>query len=395
MKCTLDDYPIAGRRILVRVDFNVPLEGADVADDTRIRAALPTIRRLVDEGCAVILASHLGRPKGKVVEELRLAPVARRLGELLGRPVATVGDCVGPEVEAAARALAPGDVLLLENLRFHAEETANDPAFAARLASLASVYVDDAFGSAHRAHASTEGVAHLLPAVAGLLMVRELEMLGALLADPARPFVVVLGGAKVSDKIGVIEKMLTTADAVLVGGAMCFAFFRAAGLATGTSKVEEESVEVAGRLAAEAGAVACDFELPSDILVAPAAEAGAPATVVAAAAMPADQMGLDIGPATAAAFAARVAGAGTVFWNGPMGLFEIDDFAAGTKAVAEAVAASGAVTVVGGGDTVSAVRRFGLEDRISHVSTGGGASMEFIEGRTLPGVDALLDEERG
>ena len=395
MKRSLTDYPLSGERVLVRVDFNVPLADGEVADDTRIRAALPTIEYLLGRGCAVVLMSHLGRPKGQVVEELRLAPVAARLAELLGRPVLMAPDCVGAEVEAAAAGLAPGEVLLLENLRFHAEETANDPAFAARLASLASVYVDDAFGSAHRAHASTEGVAHLLPAVAGLLMVRELEMLGALLADPARPFVVVLGGAKVSDKIGVIEKMLTTADAVLVGGAMCFAFFRAAGLATGTSKVEEESVEVAGRLAAEAGAVACDFELPSDILVAPAAEAGAPATVVAAAAMPADQMGLDIGPATAAAFAARVAGAGTVFWNGPMGLFEIDDFAAGTKAVAEAVAASGAVTVVGGGDTVSAVRRFGLEDRISHVSTGGGASMEFIEGRTLPGVDALLDEERG
>ena len=395
MKRSLTDYPLSGERVLVRVDFNVPLADGEVADDTRIRAALPTIEYLLGRGCAVVLMSHLGRPKGQVVEELRLAPVAARLAELLGRPVLMAPDCVGAEVEAAAAGLAPGEVLLLENLRFHAEETANDPAFAARLASLASVYVDDAFGSAHRAHASTEGVAHLLPAVAGLLMVRELEMLGALLADPARPFVVVLGGAKVSDKIGVIEKMLTTADAVLVGGAMCFAFFRAAGLATGTSKVEEESVEVAGRLAAEAGAVACDFELPADILVAPAAEAGAPATVVAAAAMPADQMGLDIGPATAAAFAARVAGAGTVFWNGPMGLFEIDDFAAGTKAVAEAVAASGAVTVVGGGDTVSAVRRFGLEDRISHVSTGGGASMEFIEGRTLPGVDALLDEERG
>jgi len=393
MKRSVTEYPLAGRRVLVRVDFNVPLQDGRVADDTRIRAALPTIEYLLGQDCSIVLASHLGRPKGRVVDELRMAPVAARLSDLLGRPVMTAGDCVGPEVEAAASALAPGDVLLLENLRFHADETANDAAFAVRLSALADVFVNDAFGTAHRAHASTEGVAHHLPAVAGLLMERELEMLGTLLSEPARPFVVVLGGAKVSDKIGVIEKMLTTADAVLIGGAMCFAFFKAAGREIGTSKVETESVEVAGRIAAEAAASPCDFELPQDIIVAPAAEAGAPARVVVAEDMPADQMGLDIGPATEAAFAARLAGAGTVFWNGPMGLFEIDDFASGTKAVGEAIAGSGAVTVVGGGDTVSAVRRFGLEDRISHVSTGGGASMEFIEGKALPGVVALLDRE--
>jgi phosphoglycerate kinase len=393
MKRSVTDYPLAGRRVLVRVDFNVPLHEGRVADDTRIRAALPTIEYLLGQGCAVVLASHLGRPKGQVVEGLRMAPVAARLGELLDRPVKTAGDCVGTDVEAAAAALAPGDLLLLENLRFHAEETANDAAFAAQLAALADVFVNDAFGTAHRAHASTEGVAHLLPAVAGLLMVRELEMLGTLLADPARPFVVVLGGAKVSDKIGVIEKMLDTADAVLVGGAMCFAFFRAAGREVGTSKVDLDGLDAAAAIAAKAKDGACVFELPVDIVVAPAAETGAPATVVAADAMPPDQMGLDIGPATAAAFAARVAGAGTIFWNGPMGLFEVEDFAAGTRAVGEAIAASGAVTVVGGGDTVSAVRRFGLEGRIAHVSTGGGASMEFIEGKALPGVVALLDEE--
>jgi len=393
MKRSVTEYPLAGRRVLVRVDFNVPLQDGRVADDTRIRAALPTIEYLLGQDCSIVLASHLGRPKGRVVDELRMAPVAARLSDLLGRPVMTAGDCVGPEVEAAASALAPGDVLLLENLRFHADETANDAAFAVRLSALADVFVNDAFGTAHRAHASTEGVAHHLPAVAGLLMERELEMLGTLLSEPARPFVVVLGGAKVSDKIGVIEKMLTTADAVLIGGAMCFAFFKADGREIGTSKVETESVEVAGRIAAEAAASPCDFELPQDIIVAPAAEAGAPARVVVAEDMPADQMGLDIGPATEAAFAARLAGAGTVFWNGPMGLFEIDDFASGTKAVGEAIAGSGAVTVVGGGDTVSAVRRFGLEDRISHVSTGGGASMEFIEGKALPGVVALLDRE--
>ncbi len=393
MKRSVSDYPLAGRRALVRVDFNVPLDGGRVADDTRIRAALPTIQYLIGQGCPVVLASHLGRPKGQVVEGLRMAPVAARLSELLGRPVASTADCVGPEAEAAAAALAPGAVLLLENLRFHAEETANDPAFAAQLAALGDVFVNDAFGTAHRAHASTEGVAHLLPAVAGLLMMRELSMLGKLLSDPARPFVVVLGGAKVSDKIGVIEKMLDTADAVLVGGAMCFAFFKAAGREVGTSKLDVEGLDAAGAIAGKARAGGCAFELPIDIVVAPAAEAGVSASVVPADAMPADQMGLDVGPATVAAFAARVRDAGTIFWNGPMGLFEVDEFAAGTRALGEAIAASGAVTVVGGGDTVSAVRRFGLEDGIAHVSTGGGASMEFIEGKTLPGVAALLEEE--
>ncbi|HQG03472.1 MAG TPA: phosphoglycerate kinase [Thermoleophilia bacterium] len=392
-KRSVTDYPLAGKRVLVRVDFNVPLEGGRVADDTRIRAALPTIEYLLGQRCAVVLASHLGRPKGKVVEELRMAPVAARLAELLGRPVKTARDCVGPEVEAAARALAPGEVLLLENLRFHAGETANDPAFAAQLAALADVYVNDAFGAAHRAHASTEGVAHLLPAVAGLLLTRELEMLGKLLTDPQRPFVVVLGGAKVSDKIGVIERMLDTADAVLVGGAMCFAFFKADGREVGTSLVDEEGLDAAAAIAAKAQREDRVFELPVDIVVAPAAEAGAPSTVVAADAMPVDQMGLDIGPATAAAFAARIAGARTVFWNGPMGLFEIEDFAAGTRAVGEAVAAGDAVSVVGGGDTVRAVRRFGLEGRITHVSTGGGAALEFLEGKALPGVVVLMDRE--
>jgi phosphoglycerate kinase len=393
MKRSVTDYPLAGKRVLVRVDFNVPLEDGRVADDTRIRAALPTIEYLLGQGCAVILASHLGRPRGQVVEALRMAPVAERLAGLVGRPVATTGDCVGPQVEAAAGALAPGEVLLLENLRFHAEETANDPRFAAQLASLAEVYVNDAFGSAHRAHASTEGVAHRLPAVAGLLMVSELEMLGRLLADPARPFVVVLGGAKVSDKIGVIEKMLDTADAILVGGAMCFAFYKAAGREVGTSKLDVDGVAAAGAIADKARGGACAFELPTDIVVAPAAEAGTAAVVVPADSMPADQMGLDIGPATVAAFTSRVGGAGTIFWNGPMGLFEVEGFSAGTKALGDAIAASGAVTVVGGGDTVRAVRRFGLEDRIAHVSTGGGASMEFIEGKALPGVVALLDRE--
>ena len=390
-KRSLADYPVDGRRVFVRVDFNVPLKDGAVADDTRIRAALPTIEYLVDHGCAVVLASHLGRPKGQVVPGLRLDPIAARLSELLGRPVEKVDDCVGPDVVEAARALAPGAVLLLENLRFHAEETADDAGFAAQLAGLAEVYVNDAFGTAHRAHASTVGVPRDLPGVAGLLMARELAVLGRLLSDPARPFVVLLGGAKVSDKIGVIEKMLTVADAILVGGAMCFPLFAAKGLEVGRSRVEEGLADVAGRLLAAAASSSCDFVLPTDIVVAAEPTATAPRQVVDAAAIPAAEMGLDIGPATAAAFAERLRAAGTVFWNGPMGLFEVAEFASGTRTVGEAVAACPGVSVVGGGDTVSAVRAFGLEDRITHVSTGGGASMEFLEGRKLPGVEALLD----
>ncbi|MBM3146402.1 MAG: phosphoglycerate kinase [Actinobacteria bacterium] len=392
-KRSLSDYPLDGKRVLVRVDFNVPLADGAVADDTRIRAALPTIRALVDRDCRVVLASHLGRPEGERVAALSMAPVAVRLAELLGRPVETAADCVGAEVETAVARLAPGGVLLLENLRFHKEETANDPGFARSLAASADVYVDDAFGAAHRAHASTEGVAHHLPALAGLLMARELETLGRLLSDPRRPFVVVLGGAKVSDKIGVIETMLTLADAILIGGAMCFAFLKAQGLEVGRSKVEEDKVGVAADILAKAADASCELVLPADIVVAGEAAAGAERQTVAAAAMPADGMGLDIGPRTAADFAARIRTAGTVFWNGPMGLFEVEDFAAGTRIVGEAVADCPGTTVVGGGDTVAAVRAFGLEDRVTHVSTGGGAAMELLEGRTLPGVAALLDAD--
>jgi phosphoglycerate kinase len=391
MKRSVTDFPVTGRRVFLRVDFNVPLDGGRVADDTRILAALPTIDYLLDQGCSLVIASHLGRPNGQVVEALRLDPVAARLTELLDRPVHKLDDCVGDAVVTAARALAPGEILLLENLRFHAEETANDPAFAAQLAALADVFVNDAFGAAHRAHASTEGIARCIPGVAGLLMQRELEMLGRLLTDPARPFIVVLGGAKVSDKIGVIERMLTLADAILVGGAMCFPFVKAAGLEVGRSKLEAEALDAAAHLRSAAAASTCAFVLPDDIVVAAEPVAGAPTTVVSAGAIPADEMGLDIGPATIAAFATRIAVAGTIFWNGPMGLFEIDDFAAGTRAVGEAIVASAAVTVAGGGDTVAAVRRFGLEERLTHVSTGGGASMEFLEGKELPGVAALLD----
>lgn len=393
-KRTMTDYPLDGKRVLVRVDFNVPLSSGRVTDDTRIRAALPTIRSLIERDCRVVLASHLGRPKGQRVAELSMAPVADRLTEVLGKPVATVDECVGPAAEAAAERLAGGDVLLLENLRFHKEETDNEPAFAGALAALAEVYVNDAFGTAHRAHASTEGVTHVLPAVAGLLMATELESLGRLLSDPGRPFVVLLGGAKVSDKIGVIETMLARADAILIGGAMCFAFFKAQGREVGRSKVEDDKVGVAADILAAAADASCELVLPSDIVVAREARTGVPQQTVPADAMPADAMGLDIGAATAADFAARLRGARTVFWNGPMGLFEIDDFSTGTRIVGEAVANCPGTTVVGGGDTVAAVRAFGLEDRITHVSTGGGAAMELLEGRALPGVTALLDADR-
>ena len=392
-KRSMTDYPLDGERVFVRVDFNVPLDDGTVADDTRIRAALPTIEYLIEHDCRIVLASHLGRPKGKVVDGLRMAPVAARLAELLDRPVATTSDCVGPEVEAAVAELGPGDVLLLENLRFHREETENDPDFAKALAKLADVYVNDAFGTAHRAHASTEGVARHLPAVAGLLMTRELEVLGRLLEDPRRPFVVVLGGAKVSDKIGVIENMLTLADSILIGGAMCFAFFKAMDREVGRSKLEEDKVDVAAGILSAAERSDCEFHLPRDIIVAGEPTAGAKKVAVSADAIPADMMGLDIGPMAASSYASRTASAGTIFWNGPMGLFEIDDFADGTRVVGEAVAECTGVSVVGGGDTVAAVRQFGLTDRITHVSTGGGASMEFLEGRTLPGVAALLDAD--
>ncbi len=392
MKRSLTDYPLAGKRVLVRVDFNVPLEGGRVVDDTRIRAALPTIRYLLDQGCSVVLMSHLGRPKGQVVGDLRMAPVAARLSELLGRPVATADDCVGPAVAQAAAALRPGDVLLLENLRFHAEETGNDDAFSRRLAGLGDVYVNDAFGTAHRAHASTEGVTHYLPSVSGLLMTKELEVLGRLLSDPARPFVVVLGGLKVSDKIGVIRHMLTVADTVLIGGAMANAFLAAKGYEVGASKGAGDEVAVARDILAEAGAARGRLLIPTDVVAAKDAAAGAQVRVAAADGIAADEMALDIGPQTTAEFVHQLSAAGTIYWNGPMGYFEIAEFSAGTKAVGEAIAAAAAVTVAGGGDTVSAVRMFGLEGRLTHVSTGGGASMEFLEGRALPGVEALMDK---
>lgn len=389
-KKTIRDIDVAGHRVFVRVDFNVPLDRGRVTDDHRIAAALPTIRYLLDRGAAVVLASHLGRPKGPD-PALRMDPVASRLGELLGRPVRKLDDCVGPAVESAVRAMRPGDVVLLENLRFHPEEEANDPSFARALAGLADVYVNDAFGTAHRAHASTAGIAAFLPAVAGLLMERELEFLGKVLERPARPLVVILGGKKVEDKIGVIRNLLRLCQTMLVGGGMCYTFLRAAGARIGASLCEEDRLDLARALMDEARRREVGFLLPVDVVAAERIGADAPARVVDARAIPDGWIGVDIGPRTIAAFGAPIAGAGTVLWNGPMGVFEVPPFAQGTRAIARAVAESRAESIVGGGDTAAAVEQFGYADRITHVSTGGGASLEFMEGKTLPGVAALAD----
>jgi phosphoglycerate kinase len=370
------DLDVHGRRVLVRADLNVPLRDGAVADDTRIRAALPTVEYLLDNGASVILCSHLGRPKGEPRPELSLRPVADRIAELLGRPVA-FGD-------------EQGELRLLENLRFDPREERNDPTLAAELAAMADLYVNDAFGAAHRAHASTEGVAHLLPSAAGLLLEAELDAFRRLLEEPQHPFVVVIGGVKVADKIGVIDRFTGLADAVLVGGAMAFTFLAARGVAVGASKHEDaDGQDVARRAMADAGERGCELVLPSDVVIAERVEADAPTQVVAADAIPDGWMGLDIGPETAAAYARRLEAARTIFWNGPMGVFELAAFAAGTLAVAHAAAESDAVSVVGGGDSVAAVNQAGVADRITHVSTGGGAALELVEGRTLPGVEAL------
>ena len=378
---------LRGQRVFVRADLNVPIQDGRVGDDTRIRATLPTLQRLLDAGARVIVASHLGRPKGKVDPKYSLAPVARRLGELLGRPVAFASDCVGATADAAVAALRDGEILLLENLRFHAEEEKNEADFAASLARLADVYVNDAFGTAHRAHASTAGMVPLVArAAAGDLMLRELEQLRRVLA-PERPFLCLLGGAKVSDKLSVLGAMVERADVVAVGGAMAYTFLRAQGKPVGASLVEPDREADARRVLAAAQAAGHALLLPVDHVVAQRPEAGAPHRV--AKEIPDGWLGVDIGPETAAAYAAQASRARTIFWNGPMGIFEIDAFAKGTEAVARAVAASGAHTVVGGGDSLAAVNKLGLGGRISHLSTGGGASLEFVEGRELPGVAAL------
>jgi phosphoglycerate kinase len=391
-KKTIRDIDWSGKRALVRVDFNVPLENGRITDDTRIRAALPTIQYLLDHGASVVLMSHLGRPKGKVVESERLAPVAARLSELLGRPVQAITATTGPEAEAAARSLQAGQVLMLENTRFDPREEQNDPAMAQELARLGDVFVNDAFGSAHRAHASTVGVAEHMPAaVAGFLLEKELAALGGLLEHPEHPFVAIMGGAKISDKIGVISRLLTLVDTLLIGGGMANTFLLAQGYNVGDSLVERDAVPQAREILAEAQRRNAEILLPTDVVIADAASATAPRRVVPADQVPDGWRILDIGPETVKTYAAKIAQAKTIFWNGPMGLFEIAPFAAGTHGIAEAVAQSGALSVIGGGDSVAAVEQMGLADRISHISTGGGASLEFLEGKELPGVAVLND----
>jgi phosphoglycerate kinase len=421
-KASVREAEVAGKRVLVRVDFNVPLEapaaapgrgsegmsisdsharaGAEeaaeyvVADDTRIRAALPTIELLRERGAALILVSHLGRPKGKVDPALSMAPVGARLGELLGADVRQAPAVVGPEVEEMAGALGPGEVLLLENVRFEPGETENAPDLASALAALADLYVNDAFGAAHRAHASTEGVAHLLPAYAGLLLEREVMELTRVVESPERPLVVVLGGAKVTDKIGVIDRFLQVADRILIGGAMCFSFFRAQGIGTGDSLVEAEGVELAAKALKQAEGSDCELALPEDLVLGRSFDADTETREQEGVEVPDGWMGLDVGPSTAASFGEAISGAGTVLWNGPMGAFELPPFAAGTRAVAEAVAATEATTVVGGGDSVAALHEFDLADDVDWLSTGGGASLELLEGKPLPGVEALMEAGR-
>ena len=390
---TVRDVDVTGRRVFVRADLNVPIEDGRITDDTRIRASLPTIVHLLERGATVVLASHLGRPKGKVNDALRLKPVADRLSQLLGRPVRMTGDALGPGVQVAVEKLRPGDLILLENLRFHAAEEANDAEFAASLAGLADLYVNDAFGAAHRAHASTEGITHHLPAVAGLLMEREVDALSRLLVRPARPFHAVLGGAKVSGKLEVIEALVSRCQAVLLGGGMANTFLAARGLELGKSLVEQDQVANAKRIFDLARSKRVRLMLPTDAVIAPQIHHRARTQVVPVDAVPKDQMIVDIGPDTRRAFAEHLAKAKTVFWNGPMGVFEVPQFAEGTKAIARALAkrpSAGVVTVVGGGDSVAAVEQLGLAEKMTHVSTGGGASLEFLEGKTLPGVAALL-----
>ena len=397
-KLFIEDLSVAGKKVIVRVDFNVPLAGGKVDNDKRLVASLPTITYLVEKGAKVILMSHLGRPKGKVNEDMRMAPVAARLGELLGKPVKATSDCIGAEVEAAVAGLKNGEVLLLENLRFHPEEEANDPGFCQKLASLADVYVNDAFGSAHRAHGSTEGITkHIDQCAAGYLMKKELDFLGSALSAPKKPFVAIIGGAKISGKIDVVEALLPKVEKLIIGGGMAYTFFKAQGLEIGGSLLEADKVDLAKELMKKAGD---KLMLPVDCVISDkfdfAARTVGDTKVVAKDAIPANMQALDIGPQTSKAYADVIKGAKTVVWNGPMGVFEIDATAKGTLAVAEALADAtqnnGAVTVIGGGDSASAIKKAGLSDKVSHVSTGGGASLEFLEGKQLPGVVALTDK---
>ena len=391
-KKTIRDVDVQGKRVLMRVDFNVPMQDGTITDDKRIRAALPTIKHAIEAGGKVILMSHLGRPKGKPDDAFRLDPVAKRLSELLGQPVQKVDDCIGADVEQAVAKLEPGDVLLLENVRFYAQETDNDPEFAKALAALGDIFVNDAFGTAHRAHASTTGVADYLPAVSGFLMEKELEFLGGAVEDPKRPFVAILGGAKVKDKIAVIESLLNKVDTLSIGGGMAYTFLKAQGYEVGNSLLDGERLEFCRSIMAKAEEKGVELLLPVDVVAAKEYGPDAEHKVVSSREMPADWEGLDIGPETAKRFSAAVKDAGTVVWNGPMGVFEFEAFAKGTLSVAQALADSSAVTIIGGGDSAAAVEQMGLADKMTHVSTGGGASLEFLEGKVLPGVAALDDK---
>jgi phosphoglycerate kinase len=396
-KQTIRDIDVAGKRVLVRVDFNVPLDaGQRITDDTRIRAALPTIQYLLQQKAAVILMSHLGRPDGQVVEKLRLAPVAQRLSELLGQPVTMAPDAVGAEVVALAETLQPGQVLLLENLRFHKDEEKNKPEFAAGLAALGQLYVNDAFGTAHRAHASTEGVTHYLPGVAGFLMEKEINFLGSALENPKRPFAAIVGGAKVSDKIAVLERLISMVDVLLIGGGMANTFLKAEGYEIGDSLCEESKLDIARDLISKARARDIQFLLPTDVVVADRFAADAEHKVVASDAVTPGWRILDIGPATIEAFRQALSNAQTIIWNGPMGVAEMPAFARGTESMVDILAqrtVEGAITIIGGGDSAATVEQAGAADKMTHVSTGGGASLEFLEGRVLPGVAALQDKK--
>jgi len=394
-KKTVEDIEVKGRKVLLRVDFNVPLDintGA-IGDDSRIRASLPTIKYLVDHQAKVILCSHLGRPEGKVVKELEMVPIAQRLSQLIGLPVSTAPDCVGEEVESKVRALKDGDILLLENLRFHAEEEANDPKFAQKLARLADIYVNDSFGTAHRAHASTVGVAKYLPSVAGSLMAKELKVMGKLLLNPERPSACLIGGAKVSDKIRVLQNMLTKVDMLLVGGGMTATFLKTQGYGVGRSTTEEDKLGLARELLQEAEERQVPFLLPIDTVVAEEIKAGTPTSVVPTTNIPAGSQIVDIGPQSIELFCRELGKCHTIMWNGPMGIYEIPEFAQGTRSLASFLSSLNATTVIGGGSTAEIVQEMGLTDKMTHVSTGGGASLRFLEGAVLPGVEVLLDKK--
>ncbi|HHY98503.1 MAG TPA: phosphoglycerate kinase [Firmicutes bacterium] len=393
-KATVKDIPVAGKRVLVRVDFNVPMnEKQEITDDRRIRAAIPTIQYLVDQKAKVILVSHLGRPKGKPTPQFRMDPVAKRLSELLGRDVKKVDDVIGDVPARAIAEMKDGDVILLENVRFYKEEEANDEGFARKLADLADIFVNDAFGTAHRAHASTAGVAKFLPAVAGFLMQKEIETMGRALENPVRPFVAILGGAKVSDKIGVIKNLIGKVDTLIIGGGMAYTFLKAKGYEVGDSLLEADKIDLASSLMQMAEQRGIEFLLPVDVVVADRFALDANAKIVKSSQIPKGWQGVDIGPETVDTFKEAIKGAGTVIWNGPMGVFEMERFAVGTREIAEALAKSGAITIVGGGDSAAAIEQMGYADKMTHVSTGGGASLEFLEGLELPGVAVLQDRK--